>query len=232
MKKRVITISILAALLVLGTVFFWITCDKGEGFGDNRVCTVKFKSYVDTEVPAQKVKANGLATDPSTSLERAGYTLEGWYKDDKKWDFAKDKVTENITLTAKWNRYLSFAEAEDNSGGIWVTGCTFDVENVIIPDTYNGKKVTGIHWGFTTRKNVKTIVIPDTVTYISEYSFNNCDALESIYLPDSVVTINEGAFSFCKSLKEIKCEATSKPDGWHQYFNKTQAKVTYGVKNQ
>ena len=30
------------------------------------------------------------------------YAFKGWYYQDKKWDFENDVVTENITLTAKW----------------------------------------------------------------------------------------------------------------------------------
>ncbi len=37
------------------------------------------------------------------SVNKDGYTLEGWYdKDGKKWDFDKDKVYSDMTLTAKW----------------------------------------------------------------------------------------------------------------------------------
>lgn len=42
---------------------------------------------------------NATITAPTTT--RAGYTLDGWYDGDAKWDFAAG-VTENLTLTAKW----------------------------------------------------------------------------------------------------------------------------------
>ena len=41
-----------------------------------------------------------LGSDPETC------TLEGWYNGNKKWDYATDIVTENITLTAHWTEPL------------------------------------------------------------------------------------------------------------------------------
>lgn len=41
-------------------------------------------------------------TDPSKMNGLEEYEFLGWYYGDKKWDFANDVVTENITLVAKW----------------------------------------------------------------------------------------------------------------------------------
>ena len=231
MKKRILNIAILVVVLALCVVFFLVTCDRGgDGAGNGSTYKVDFTTYVDATVPSQNVAKDGYATEPTVTLARAGYTFDGWYDGDKKWDFKADKVTKDTTLTAKWTKYLSFVDAKDESGGVWVAGCDFDVENVVIPSEYNGKKVTGIHWAFTARDKVKTVVIPDTVTYISDYAFNNCKSIETIFIPKSVVTINEAAFSLCDNLKEIKCEAAQKPAGWHDRFNLTSATVTYGAK--
>lgn len=35
-------------------------------------------------------------------ITRAGYTLDGWYNGDAKWDFENGQVTANLILTAKW----------------------------------------------------------------------------------------------------------------------------------
>lgn len=229
MKKRAITISLLAVFLILSILFFWFTCDveKEEGNEKGEAVTVSFETYVDTKVNSQKIAKDSYAIEPQVTLKRAGYTFVGWYDGQKKWDFERDRVTKSITLTAKWEKYLSFVEATDGSGGVWVAGCNFDIEEVVIPDTYNGKRVTGIHWAFATRDKIKSIVIPDTVTYISANAFNRCASLESIVIPASVTKIEEGAFSLCDSLREIKCEADKMPNGWHKDFNKTEATVVF-----
>ena len=51
--------------------------------------------------------------------------------------------------------------------------------------------------------SLKTIIIPDSVTYIGERAFWVCDSLEIIEIPNSVVSIGEEAFSNCVSLKTI-----------------------------
>jgi hypothetical protein len=48
-----------------------------------------------------------------------------------------------------------------------------------------------------------SIVIPDSVTYISGYAFCNCSNLTSINIPDSVTCIGDGAFSSCSDLTSV-----------------------------
>uniref|UniRef100_UPI00286F988C InlB B-repeat-containing protein n=1 Tax=Anaerosporobacter sp. TaxID=1872529 RepID=UPI00286F988C len=67
-------------------------------------CTVTFNTNDGSKVTAQLVEKGSLVTEPSKT-EKTGYEFEGWYKDSsltQKWDFAKDTVTENVTLYAKW----------------------------------------------------------------------------------------------------------------------------------
>ena len=48
-----------------------------------------------------------------------------------------------------------------------------------------------------------SVIIPDTVTVISDYSFLCCTGLESITIPTSVTTIGLCAFSKCDNLKDV-----------------------------
>ena len=61
---------------------------------------VTFDSDGGSAVPKQEVLKDGTATEP-TAPTRAGYSFEGWYNGDIKYDF-REAVTENITLTARW----------------------------------------------------------------------------------------------------------------------------------
>ena len=47
------------------------------------------------------------------------------------------------------------------------------------------------------------LVIPDTVTIIRKYAFENCRDLVDITIPDSVTSIEDSAFSGCSSLTNI-----------------------------
>lgn len=67
--------------------------------------TVKFDSDGGSAVNAVTVKSGEKIPEPRSpvkaTLEKQ-YAFKGWYYQDKKWDFENDVVTENITLTAKW----------------------------------------------------------------------------------------------------------------------------------
>lgn len=67
------------------------------------VYTVTFDSYGGTPVPpAQEVEYGHTATEPAAP-EKTGYTFDGWYLGDEKYDFSA-AVEQNITLTAKWEK--------------------------------------------------------------------------------------------------------------------------------
>lgn len=228
-EKRILTIAIAIVLATLTALFIWYTYIPPVDETTLPEYTVKFESYNDQKISSQTVKQGKLLAKPE-ELKMDGHTFLGWFDGEKRWDFEKDTVGKDMTLTAKWKWHLAFAEAKDGSGGVWVTGCDYDVENVVIPKEYNGKKVTGIEWGFTARTKLKSVVIPDTVTYISANAFNRCNSLTTITIPKSVEKIGVNAFSKCENLKTIYCEAEKKPIQWYTDFNTTNAEVIYGKK--
>lgn len=71
----------------------------------------------DSEYAKQVLPSGTLATRPDAPAATPGYTFGGWNKaDGTAWDYASDKVTDNITLYAKWaaNTYtITF----DTAGG-------------------------------------------------------------------------------------------------------------------
>ena len=52
-------------------------------------------------------------------------------------------------------------------------------------------------------QNIKSYVIPSSVTSIGDHAFSGCDSLSEIVIPSSVTSIGKGAFSGCDSLSEI-----------------------------
>ena len=52
-------------------------------------------------------------------------------------------------------------------------------------------------------QNIKSYVIPSSVTSIGDSAFSWCDSLSEIVIPSSVTSIGKGAFSCCDSLSEI-----------------------------
>ena len=111
--------------------------------------------------------------------------------------------------------------------------------HVIIPPTitYNSVTydVTSIKWGgFIGNEDIKSIIIPNSITVIGRYAFegchnltsvtlsnsistidtqmfNECYKLNTIIIPSSVTTIRSGAFAKCTGLTSIMCEACVPP---------------------
>ena len=52
-------------------------------------------------------------------------------------------------------------------------------------------------------RELASINIPDSVTWISNYAFMNCEKLTSITISDNVTYIGKGAFENCKGLTDI-----------------------------
>lgn len=67
--------------------------------------TVSFSGV--SGIPSQTVAAGGYASEPATPT-KDGYMFDGWYNGNSKWNFKTDKVTSNITLTAKFNELTKY----------------------------------------------------------------------------------------------------------------------------
>ena len=88
---------------------------------------VTFQSESGSEVASQ-IRANTPADRPADPTKE-GYTFIGWYNGESEWNF-ETPVTENLTLTAKWqiNRYtITF----DTAGGSEVAPITQDYGTTI-----------------------------------------------------------------------------------------------------
>ena len=77
-------------------------------------CTVTFDSDGGSAVAAQQVVKGGFVQEPKAPAKASGsantvIVFDGWYYGDKKWNFATDKVTSDITLKAKW-KVIEYSE--------------------------------------------------------------------------------------------------------------------------
>lgn len=68
-------------------------------------CTVTFDSDGGSKVDSVRVEKGEKLAPPQTPTKSSAdneYEFLGWYQGDTEWDFEKDSVIEDMTLTAKW----------------------------------------------------------------------------------------------------------------------------------
>ena len=73
------------------------------------------------------------------------------------------------------------------------------------------------------------IRVPNSVTNIEAFAFSGCDNLTKIVIPKEVIKIGDFAFDGCNNLT-IYCEASEKPNGWSNYWNRDNCPVVWGYK--
>ncbi len=82
-----------------------------------------------------------------------------------------------------------------------------DYEEFIVPSEIEGLKVTRIHrMAFSEKRTLKTLTIPEGVTYIGFDAFSNCVNLETLNLPDSLQNMH---YMYIDDTKLYK-----NPDNW------------------
>jgi len=79
-------------------------------------------------------------------------------------------------------------------------------------------------------KTDSSFTIPDGVTGIGDYAFNDCGNLVSVVIPNAVTSMGNFVFTGCTSLT-IYCEAESKPDGWSNDWNGEDYPVVWDCNN-
>jgi uncharacterized protein YjdB len=137
-----------------------------------------------------------------------------------KWSDGSTETERTITVTNDVNLTASFRMVTEESlfriedygdGTCAVIGfdSDADIPNVVIPSYIDGKKVVELKgiWGgfgiFCWNDNVKTVVIPNTVTSIGKQAFANCDSITTVIIPNSVISIGDDAFYKCSSLVSV-----------------------------
>lgn len=77
-------------------------------------------------------------------------------------------------------------------------------EIVVIPETWNGKKITTISsYVFGVHSNVKAVRIADSVKTVLEFAFSMNTNLEIVVCGSGVAELGNSAFQGCTSLREL-----------------------------
>ena len=66
-----------------------------------------------------------------------------------------------------------------------------------------GERVKVLYFAFNNCFSLSSVVIPNSVTSISDSAFNACNSLSSVVIPNSVTSIGNSAFNACNSLSSV-----------------------------
>ena len=137
-------------------------------YGNTTGVIVTYKDG-DSEYAKQVLPSGTLATRPDAPAATPGCTFGGWNKaDGTAWDYASDKVTDNITLYAKWaaNTYtITF----DTAGGSEIAPIMQDYGTVITaPEAPTREGYTFIGWD----KEIPTTMPAENMTVTAQWEIN------------------------------------------------------------
>lgn len=118
---------------------------------------------------------------------------------------------------------LAFGEYmyAEKDGGAYILSCTSVASKIEIPAEINGLPVTCIYGAAFYQNGASEIIIPDTVTRISDIAFAGCANLKSIDLPDALTEINNRAFDNCSSLTTVEIPAGVESIGEEVFYGCT-----------
>lgn len=94
-----------------------------------------------------------------------------------------------------WDDHLDYA---------WVVDCPKAATRVRIAEEYQGRPVTHIRERAFHKKNITTVIIPDSVTTIGPEAFLHCSKLTDVVIGNGVIVIESSAFAHCSSLTSVR----------------------------
>jgi uncharacterized repeat protein (TIGR02543 family) len=184
---------------------WWIgTTDTGVSASasvSNTTYTVTFKPENGQANFTQQVNQYHLVTKPTNPI-KADHQFTGWFTDqDEQWVFSGYPLTQNLTLTAKYqivengtDGLLFTPTIYEGKQSYVVSGYEGTSKEIVIPSTFNNIEVVGVGKDAFSRKwEIENISFSSSIKFIGSSAFANI-GLTSITLPNSVILIGDNAF--------------------------------------
>ena len=204
MKRKTVLI-LLTMILVMLTICL-ACCDGDREFiVDNDIFSIQISSNGEI-VETIKVDTGYLSSD-SIKIRNDGHALVGLYENE---DFSGDKIVfpyrteKSATLYAKWEIIELEYTLNDDNQTYTVTGEGNAEGNIVIPDTYNDKKVVAVgSYSLGDAPDLTGLTIGKNVTSIDDSGLYSCINLTYINIPASLVSIDDRAFGNCFELEKF-----------------------------
>lgn len=120
-----------------------------------------------------------------------------------------NKNEDEAYLSANEMVYNNLTYGINSENGLFeITGLVrsnTDLVDIEVPAEIEGRDVVGIadNAFHNTGAYIKSIKLPETITYIGDHAFYGCKYITSVTLPKSVKEIGVGAFESCSALETI-----------------------------
>lgn len=189
------------------------------------------KKYVgpggDVVIPNEVVSIGNAAFDGCKKLKSVvipnSVTAIGNYA------FADCKNLESISIPKQVSTigdaaFRNCGKLTDSNGFVIASNTLYhyggEQQEVIIPDSVT--KISS--WAFENRSTLLSVVIPEGVTSIGFGAFFRCSALQSVKIPNSVTSIGSSAFS-CSSLQSVEIPSSLTSYGENVFSGCKQLKI-------
>ena len=110
--------------------------------------------------------------------------------------------------------YTIFKYSLDEYDNATITSYQGNVSALSIPGTLDGHKVVGIDsYVFQGNKQLRMVIIPDSVTEIGNCTFDSCTNLAQVILSKGLVSMGAGVFCNCDKIESIEIPKSLKSAG-------------------
>ena len=128
-----------------------------------------------------------------------------------------------VSATAFPASLTTLTVAEGNTKYQVVNNCLIDNTGALVWAPVGATLPEGIteiaDYAFEDRDDLTEFTIPSTVTRIGEYAFSSCDNLTSIVVPEGVTEMGYGVFEHCSKLREVTLPSSlTKLSGFMFYY--------------
>ncbi|MBQ9773845.1 MAG: leucine-rich repeat protein [Clostridia bacterium] len=189
--KQMKRLGLLCLLLSLSLLL--CACDgKKDDKGDTKDTT--------TESIDQSSTPDGTSTPAGTSSPEDTGTSDGTGTPDSP-EASDDGSASDETPTPDENALVFILNDDGQSYSVKKPHPMLD--EVVIPETYEGLPVTEIADRGFKESTLTSITLPASITRIGAHAFESCTALTEVIIHDGVREIGEGAFQFCASLTSL-----------------------------
>ena len=138
---------------------------------------------------------------------------------------AKGAITIPETIEIKGKEYTV---VEIGKSAFHQYFATKKLETITLPKTIRRIEATAFY-----HTNLKSIQLPEGVTYIGDQAFNNCRFLSAIHLPSGIAEIGTAAFFECVSLRAVDIPSGIKRIGefaFSRCYSLSAVKIPAGIK--